>query len=259
MFLNDFAPDFDWSGLGNFGGKIDPNDSFSKNAPIINFTGLGSGLGGELDNNSSTVIHFNKMGYKNQDHYVLRWTRPVTLDPRSILEGARKEYVLKARKFIEALLAYTGAECVNIIAFSYGNIVAGAAIKGGTYPNIAGENYYVGPPITDKICNYLGIGSPHSGAGTAQLLGEVSDATNDHIGVEPGSEFLINLEANPALLARQGGKIGSIRSSNNDLFIGPGWSRPFRGNTHDWDMDLPHFKLIHQTTDLQYRFFHGMN
>ena len=42
---------------------------------------------------------------------------------------------MKARKFIEAVLEYTKAEKVNVIAHSMGVTLSRGALKGGSYPN----------------------------------------------------------------------------------------------------------------------------
>jgi len=48
------------------------------------------------------------------------------------------EYLLYIRKFIEAVIDYTGAEKVDIIAHSMGVTLTRAVIKGGDYDIVPG-------------------------------------------------------------------------------------------------------------------------
>lgn len=67
------------------------------------------------------------------------------------------EYVLYTRRFIQAVLKYTGAKRVNVVVHSLGNTIVRKAIKGGWINNTIEDDVYVGKPLTHHINTFIGI------------------------------------------------------------------------------------------------------
>jgi len=72
------------------------------------------------------------------------------------------EYVLAIRRFMEAVLDYTGAQKIDVISHSMGVTLSRAAIKGGKYylGNV-GDIYL--KPINKFVRTYIGIAGVNYG------------------------------------------------------------------------------------------------
>ena len=66
------------------------------------------------------------------------------------------------RKFIEAVMLYTGAEEIDVIAHSMGVALSRRVLKGG-WSFVSDLPFYIGQPLTNKVRTYIAIAGPNFG------------------------------------------------------------------------------------------------
>jgi pimeloyl-ACP methyl ester carboxylesterase len=180
--------DFDRSDLsgGSFGGLASDSDC-AKREPVIFVHGNADrALGGTYGGWSASLKHFVKQGYRRAELY------GTTYGPASPLlmwdYTHSEENVMQVRTFIEAVLAYTGADRVDIIAHSMGVTMTRRAIKGGPGEDISGT-FDVGPPLTDRVDTFVGIAGGNLGLSACYMTPAVP-ACSMTDGFYPGQLFL---------------------------------------------------------------------
>lgn len=89
------------------------------------------------------------------------------------------------RKFLEAVLEYTGAPQVALIGHSMGVTVARRIAKGGKATDRTGS-YDVGQPLTNKIKTFIGLAGANLGLSACMGLGTI-DTCSAIDGFNPGS------------------------------------------------------------------------
>lgn len=173
---------------GSYGGKASASDSVV-NQPVIFIHGnsdkaIGTGTVGQTGWNAS-IEHFLSKGYKTSELYATTWGPAKTsLSP---YQYHSKTNVMKVRKFIEAVKAYTGASKVDIIAHSMGVTLARKAILGGwATDSLEGGDYYVGAPLTDSVDTFVGIAGANLGLTSCYQTGPTSYTCGTTNGLYPG-------------------------------------------------------------------------
>lgn len=173
---------------GSYGGKASASDATVKQ-PVIFIHGnsdkaVGTGTVGQTGWNAS-IDHFLSKGYKTRELYATTWgPASAALSP---YQYHSKTNVMKVRKLIEAVKAYTGASKVDIIAHSMGVTLARKAILGG-YANdsLEGGSYYVGASIKSSVDTFVGIAGANLGLTTCYLSGPTTPTCGSTNGLYPG-------------------------------------------------------------------------
>ena len=106
------------------------------------------------------ITYLGTQGYSKGELYTYTWG-PADILKASLQKHDRK-YVLLARAFIEAVLAYTGAEQVSVASHSMGVTIARKALKGGTAIDEDGS-YELGPSLKAKVHTFVGIAGGNLG------------------------------------------------------------------------------------------------
>ncbi|MDY7226364.1 lipase family protein [Hyalangium rubrum] len=190
---------------GSYGGKASSTDTVV-NQPVIFIHGnsdkaIGTGTAGQSGWNAS-IEYFQSQGYKTSELYATTWG-PADVS-MSAYQYHSKTYVMKVRKLIEAVKAYTGAAKVDIIAHSMGVTLARKAILGGyATDSLEGGQYYIGPPLTSSVDTFVGIAGANRGltscyqtAGSTPTCGATNGLYPGYwngLGVSGLSSYLANL------------------------------------------------------------------
>ena len=190
---------------GSYGGKASSTDTVV-NQPVIFIHGnsdkaIGTGSTGQSGWNAS-IEYFQSKGYKTSELYATTWG-PADAS-MAAYQYHSKTYVMKIRKLIEAVKAYTGAAKVDIVAHSMGVTLARKAILGGyATDSLEGGQYYVGPSLTASVDTFVGIAGANRGLVSCYQTGgstPTCGATNglypgwwNGIGVSGRSAYLENL------------------------------------------------------------------
>ncbi|ULT95549.1 hypothetical protein L3Y34_004337 [Caenorhabditis briggsae] len=174
---------------GSFGGMSSEMQYFDTTKdPVIFFHG-NSDAALTANNFStgwtSTVEYFLNQGYTLAHLYGTSWGNTNTT--AAVERDHDCVTVFRLRKFVEAVMDYTGAKQINIISHSMGVTLARKVILGG-YINADDGSCNIGKPLGTKVRAILGIAGANFGlcACVGHWLGVVWPTCNDDNGLWPG-------------------------------------------------------------------------
>ncbi|SEK94410.1 Lipase (class 2) [Stigmatella aurantiaca] len=173
----------------SYGGKSSASDTVV-NQPVIFIHGnsdkaIGTGTAGQTGWNAS-IEYFLSRGYKPSELYAMTWGPANAM--LSSQQYHSKTYVMKVRKFIEAVKAYTGASKVDIVTHSMGVTLARKALLGGTANDaLEGGAYTVGPALTSSVDTFVGIAGGNLGLTNCYTSGATTPTCGATNGLFPGS------------------------------------------------------------------------
>ena len=120
---------------------------------------------------TASIEHFMMNGYSSAELYALTW------GDRDLTQSYSRVHscvtLKRVRRFIDAVLAYTNATKVDIIAHSMGVTVARMAIAGGDWWDQI-EGCHLGTPINGKVQSFLGIAGANYGM--CACMGDAANA-----------------------------------------------------------------------------------
>lgn len=178
---------------GSYGGRSSSTDTIV-NQPVILIHGnsdkaVGTGVVGQSGWNN-TIAHLLANGYKTSEIYATTWG-----DANALLSSQQyhsKKNIMHLRKFVEAVLAYTGAAKVDIISHSMGVTLARKVIRGGSASDLAdGGSYNVGSSLTSRVDTFVGIAGGNRGLYSCYLSGPTTPTCGNTNGLYPG--YLVGL------------------------------------------------------------------
>ncbi|CDW84053.1 lipase [Stylonychia lemnae] len=147
---------------GSFGGKENDSSPINK-VPVVFVHGAADmliGYGWENDGFRYDIEYFLQNGYTKAEIYGSMWGYADIPYEYNLKQDT--EYVLAIRKFMEAVLDYTGAPKIDVISHSMGVTLSRAAIKGGKYL-LKDIGYISLKPINKNVRTYIGIAGVNYG------------------------------------------------------------------------------------------------
>ena len=109
---------------------------------------------------TTSIKHFLRNGYTRAELYAITW------GDRALMKSFSRTHscatLLRIRRFVDAVLLYTNATKVDIIAHSMGATLARQIIKGGIVRDNV-ETCMLGKPINDRVQTLLGIAAANYG------------------------------------------------------------------------------------------------
>jgi len=188
---------------GSFGGKGSGDDPVSRQ-PVVFVHGnsdRAAGQNGIPAGWTAVIGYFLGQGYTPAELYATTWG---PADPDRAGEQTHSfANVSRIRAFVRAVLAYTGADKLDLISHSMGVTLARKAIQGGKL-----EGRDLGPPLTDRVDTFVGIAGANQGL-TACFWARSVPTCSAKNGFYPGyltffgltgvSDFLADLNARPGL------------------------------------------------------------
>jgi len=207
---------------GSFGGRRAKEQDVD-GEPVIFVHGNGDaalGSGGALFNGWTEVLGtFLAAGYGFERLYGTTWGPANPLLARQQSHDRRR--VRRVRRFIEAVLEYTGRQTVSVVAHSMGVTLARKAILGGRLLDERGWTS-LGPTLAPRVAAFIGIAGANLGLNAA-LRNPLVRAWNPINGFFPGvsspvgqvgvSRLLKDINRSP----RIGSKVYSIWSMSDAI------------------------------------------
>ena len=169
---------------GSFGGRQSPGQAL-RNQPVVFVHGNSDRAAGESTQGpvgwTAVIRQFLAAGYTPAELYATTWG---PADPEKAGDQVHSaDHVQRIRAFMEAVLAYTGAERLDVIAHSMGVTLARRAILGGNL-----DGHALGPPLTGQIDTFVGIAGANRGL-TACYFARQSPTCSNQDGFFPGYAF----------------------------------------------------------------------
>jgi hypothetical protein len=204
---------------GSIGGRQFAGQTL-RNQPVVFVHGNSDRAVGESAQGpigwTAVIRQFMAAGYTSAELYATTWG---AADPDKAADQVHSAaHVHRIRAFIEAVLAYTGADRLDVIGHSMGVTLARRAILGG---KLDGHN--LGRPLTEWIDTFVGIAGANRGL-TACFFSRHKPTCSDEDGFFPGyasfwgvtglSDFLSELNAQSGY---EGTNVYSIWSQADQL------------------------------------------
>ncbi|KAI6176645.1 Lipase domain containing protein [Aphelenchoides bicaudatus] len=230
---------------GSFGGKVSSSERLH-NEPVIFIHGTGDAAlhtqAPAATGWSRSIQYFLEQNYTSGELYATTWAcTGNVMDSYTTMHTC--SFLLTLRRFIEAVISYTGARKVDVIAHSVGVPFARKVLKGGDIVATDG-NCSLGPPLGRFVDTFLGISGPNFGLCVCQLAQTVPAWCNALDGLYPGyscddqllcgytsgecsqrdySNFLEKLNNNPE---REAEHIYAMWSDLDEVVLTKTWGKP---------------------------------
>jgi hypothetical protein len=170
---------------GSFGGKITDNETLHHRPIVFVHGNSDRALGGVLNGWTEARTYLLNQGYTSAELYATTYG---PADPLYVSDYRHDTNTLRhLRQFIEAVLEYTNAPQIDIIAFSLGVTLSRKVILGGGFTDASENSIQLGAPLTDQIHTFVGIAGANQGLSSCYTAPTATCSAVD--GLYPGTVF----------------------------------------------------------------------
>lgn len=257
----------DLPGPSAYGGRASPGEARGHDPVVFVHGNSDRGVGGALGGWDESLRHFRAAGYRSGELYAFTWG-PANAAAATQQYHSR-EHLGRVRAFLEAVLAYTGAPRVDVVAHSMGVTLARKAIVGGAASDaLAGGSYDLGAPLGGSVDAFVGISGANLGLSSCYFTGPSTPTCGATNGFYPGSRVGVGpVVGRSAFLDELASHAGTEAThayavwSPGDEILGPGalvWGAvTARIPAQDGEVELPstygHMDSKSKTTAVQLR------
>ncbi|CAI2354190.1 unnamed protein product [Caenorhabditis sp. 36 PRJEB53466] len=182
----------DYGTQGSYGGKTDNAPKVS-NTPVVFIHGNSDAAlrrSSSATGWSNSIQYFLEHGYTVAELYATSWQDTNALNAVSRTHDCTD--LIRLRKFLEAVLAYTGAPKISVVGHSMGVTLARKIIKGGSVSASDGK-CDLGLPLNKKVEVMIGIAGANYGLCNCEGGSAVLEKTcNRQNGLWPGDSCGLN-------------------------------------------------------------------
>ncbi|CAJ0582682.1 unnamed protein product, partial [Mesorhabditis spiculigera] len=191
---NYVADDFqreDHGTQGSYGGKSSANPKSTKTPVIFIHGNSDSALSSSMTATGwdNTITYFLSKGYTTADLYATSWGDTNALNAETRTHNCKD--VLRLRRFVEAVLKYTGQKKVSLITHSMGVTLGRKLIKGGPINAVDG-NCDVGASMQKSVDVFLGLSGGNYGLCTCEASGSLAPTCRHDNGLWAGDSCGLN-------------------------------------------------------------------
>ena len=220
-------PRSDLASVNGYGGRVTAGAPVTHDPIVFVHGNSDQGIGGTYDGWDASITYAVTHGYGPQEVYSFTWGDANLLEVATQYHS--RENLTRVRTFLQAVLAYTGASKIDIIAHSMGVTLARKAILGGAASDaLAGGDYDLGPSLSSHIDAFLGISGANLGLTSCWTSGPTTPTCGATNGFYPGTRIgfgpVVGRSAYLNALLGQTGEAAYVASmySPTDEFLGTG-------------------------------------
>ncbi|UMM33161.1 hypothetical protein L5515_006740 [Caenorhabditis briggsae] len=152
----------DYETQGSYGGKT-ANAPKAVNPPVVFIHGNSDAAlhrSSSVTGWSNSIQYFLEQGYTTAELYATSWQDTNAINAQTRTHDCKD--LVRLRKFLEAVLAYTGAPKISVVGHSMGVTFARGIIKGGSHSAKDGK-CDLGAPLNKKVEVLIGISGANYG------------------------------------------------------------------------------------------------
>ena len=199
------------------------------------------------------------LGYRESEVYALTWGNGQQNSGTS--NNHREAYIQLVRSFIEAVLGYTKADQVDLIAHSMGITLSRGALKGITKVDGAPK-----PSLGQRVQTFIAIAGGNRGVGAClNPFADVMPTCSKKIGFHPDSAYLAAVNNSSV---REASRIFTFWSAKDDVIgqqvfgatnpVPPAITSRIKGENDTFSFEgYSHIDLRDKTVDLQLKLLTG--